>query len=456
MGEVASLGMFGAGFVGGAVSSVFSEYTDVKIYDKDPRRCLNSFDETINQEILIVALPTPTSSDGVVDPSILDEALFHINSNLDSEKPVIIKSTIPPEHLHRWQQTLDKCLIVMHPEFLTERLARLDLQQSNRLIFGTTNREKIDSVERLFAFRFPQVAQYWVTYEIASYCKYITNCFFATKISFFNEIYQLCQACNISYDELIGLVLLDTRIGRSHFRAPGPDGQLGYGLSCLPKDTQGFINILREKNIVSKMVQAAWEKNLEVRPSIWDELKAMGGRAFSSKELWRDIPDFTDYMVSDTGKIKSKSRKSWNGQAWFELEGKLMKPHPNRRGYLSIKLRRDKETHTKEVHRLVLKAFKGEPPKRNTQARHLDGNKINNSVSNLEWGTVTKNIEDKKIHGRNNDGERNGQAKLTPTDVREIKAAYGSLLTELSKKYNAGEANINLILRSKAWRHLVD
>jgi UDP-glucose 6-dehydrogenase len=185
--------------------------------------------------------------------------------------------------------------VVYSPEFLTERTAELDMQQSSRLIFGDylPDRQELQDevdhkaynmalVQTLFGGRFPQVPQYWTKMETASLVKYCSNVFFANKISIFNEFAQVAEAYGVDPMELIGMVLLDQRIGRSHFQVPGHDGKKGYGGSCFPKDVNGYIHIAGDKGVHPKMAIAGWYKNLEVRPEKdWEQLK---GRAVSEKE----------------------------------------------------------------------------------------------------------------------------------------------------------------------------
>ena len=107
--------------------------------------------------------------------------------------------------------------------------------------------------------------------------KYFTNTFLATKVSFANEIYSLCKKMNISYDLVVKNVLLDKRIGNSHFNVPGPDGKIGFGGSCLPKDLKAMINLFKSQKVNSEILESVWNKNLKVRKeNDWEKLK---GRA---------------------------------------------------------------------------------------------------------------------------------------------------------------------------------
>ena len=113
--------------------------------------------------------------------------------------------------------------------------------------------------------------------ETAELIKYMNNCFFATKVSFLNEMYQIAKKCGVDWDLAVEGFVLDNRIGHSHLNVPGPDGKFGFGGSCFPKDIQAMINFADGLGVSSDVLKGAWKKNLEVRPEEdWKELK---GRA---------------------------------------------------------------------------------------------------------------------------------------------------------------------------------
>ena len=95
--------------------------------------------------------------------------------------------------------------------------------------------------------------------------KYFLNTFLATKVSFANEIYQICKALDIEYNNVLDLVVHDPRLTKSHFLVPGPDGQYGFGGVCFPKDINALISVCKQNNIDSTVLSAAWNKNLLVR-----------------------------------------------------------------------------------------------------------------------------------------------------------------------------------------------
>jgi len=173
-------------------------------------------------------------------------------------------------------------------------------------------------------------------------------------------------------------------------------------------------------------------------------------------EIWKIIPEFGNYEVSNVGRIKSRARKVWNGFAWHDLRERVMRLQVNRRGYSSVKMRKEGKTYTREVHRLMLITFQGLPDHPKAQSRHLDGNPKNNTLLNLCWGTAKENSDDKRSHGRMNIGERNGQAKLTRQKVKEIRFmySYGDDIKQIAKKFSVTPDNIKAIIHRKSWKHI--
>ena len=111
----------------------------------------------------------------------------------------------------------------------------------------------------------------------AELIKYMNNCFFATKVSFMNEMKMLADKSNVDWKVAVNGFALDKRVGSSHLDVPGHDGKLGFGGSCFPKDIQALIHYAKSLDINVDTLIGAWKTNLKVRPEKdWEELK---GRA---------------------------------------------------------------------------------------------------------------------------------------------------------------------------------
>jgi UDPglucose 6-dehydrogenase len=117
--------------------------------------------------------------------------------------------------------------------------------------------------------------------------KYLINCFFATKVSFANEMAQICEALelkglNVDYDKVVEYASYDKRLGPTHWKVPGPDGDRGFGGHCFPKDINALMYLAKSLNVDPKVLNGAWEKNQEIRKDRnWER---QIGRAVSFKK----------------------------------------------------------------------------------------------------------------------------------------------------------------------------
>ena len=108
--------------------------------------------------------------------------------------------------------------------------------------------------------------------------KTATNTFLATKVIFFNELKEICDAGNINFDNIQRLLNHDPRIGRNHRIVPGPDKKLGFGGSCFPKDINALISFARDFDVEPLLLDSVWSKNLMIRENYeWEELAQVTG-----------------------------------------------------------------------------------------------------------------------------------------------------------------------------------
>ena len=283
------IGVVGNGFVGGAVKFGFSPQVgcdaEVRVYDKNPDKSTHSLEETVNKsDFIFLSVPTPANEDGSINIDILDGALSDIDKVHNGKKTnaILIRSTVIPGTTHKLQTKYPKLNILFNPEFLTERSANFDFINQSRFIIGHGQQMlsglKAEDLEDLFKKRFGECISVMMTnYETAEMIKYMNNCFFATKVSFMNEMYQIAKKSNVDWQQAIDGFVADGRVGHSHLNVPGHDGKMGFGGSCFPKDIQAMINFGETIGVNVRVLKGVWKKNLEVRPEEdWKELK---GRA---------------------------------------------------------------------------------------------------------------------------------------------------------------------------------
>ena len=270
-----TVGIIGNGFVGESQAFAFSPTADVRVYDIDPLKATHTLEETIQQEFIFVALPTPMKMDGSQDISFIEKFFESITPKKDTI--FIIKSTVLPGTTKGLVEKYGYN-IVFCPEFLTERTAKLDMLTQARIIFG--GKESLTKrVEELFNQRFMNRHIIHTDSTTAEYIKYMNNTFFATKVAVMNEFYQLGMEIGVDWDAALYGFASDGRIGDSHLHVPGPDGRLGYGGTCFPKDVNALISFAKEHNVNMNAIEGGWKTNLEVRPERdWEQMK---GRAVS-------------------------------------------------------------------------------------------------------------------------------------------------------------------------------
>jgi UDPglucose 6-dehydrogenase len=267
-----NIGIIGKGFVGSAVAGGFSASSGfdsvIRIFDIDPKKSIHTLEETvIESDFLFISVPTPANDDGSIDLSYLDSCLGSINEINGSSRPIIlVRSTVVPGSTSQFQEKYKNLRLVFNPEFLTERNALFDFLSQQRFILGGEDKNTT-AVEELIQARFGKtVAIIKTDFETAELIKYMCNTFFATKISFLNEMFLIAKACNADWDVAREGFIRDGRVGTSHTNVPGHDGKAGFGGHCFPKDIQALISFSNQLGIKPNTLEGAWKTNLEVRP----------------------------------------------------------------------------------------------------------------------------------------------------------------------------------------------
>ncbi len=273
------IGIIGQGFVGNAIYQKFKNYFNVLTYDLDESKSNDSKENVIHQQYVFLCLPTPMNTDGSCNVDIIERELENIDLIADNHevvKTVVIKSTISPGTTEKWNKKYEALDIVFNPEFLTEANAVEDFNNQNRIILGGP-RPATTELRRLYSKVFPKAHIIKTDSTHAEMVKYLTNSFLATKVSFANEIYQVCEKLNIDYDKVVEYATLDDRLGKSHWNVPGPDGDFGFGGHCLPKDLSALIYLAMNLDTETNVLNAVEETNDVVRTNRdWEDMK---GRA---------------------------------------------------------------------------------------------------------------------------------------------------------------------------------
>ena len=280
------IGIIGKGFVGSAVQFGFSPNTGcdaiVKVYDKNPERSQHSLEEVVNtSDYIFLSVPTPSNEDGTINLDIVDAALKDINNQENKNCIILLRSTMTPGSTDLFEKKYPELNLVFNPEFLTERSANFDFINQSRFILGGS-KEIVEKVAELYRWRFGKsISIIETNTQTAELIKYMNNCFFATKVSFMNEMKLVAEKCNVDWEMAVEGFIRDGRIGHSHLDVPGHDGKRGFGGSCFPKDIQAMIRLGESLKIDMNTLSGAWQTNLNVRPEKdWEKLE---GRAVVKK-----------------------------------------------------------------------------------------------------------------------------------------------------------------------------
>jgi len=282
------IGIVGQGYVGTAIKVGFEPHYKVETYDKydEKKSTCDLADLVAECEVIFVCVPTPMNKDGSCHTDIVESVVKDIDKwcyaywgnyeyqkskGIDRKPIVVIKSTVPPgttDRLHRKYKSVN---VIFNPEFLTEANFLEDFKNQTRIILGGT-RKGTTILRQVYSKVFPHATIVKTGSKTAEMVKYFINCFLGTKISFANEMKQICDTIDIDYDKVVEYATYDERLGKSHWAVPGPDGELGFGGHCLPKDVSAIVS-----EFGSDLLESVLGVNDKVRKNRdWEDMK---GRA---------------------------------------------------------------------------------------------------------------------------------------------------------------------------------
>jgi len=266
------IGIVGNGFVGGATALFECPSVEVLIYDRNKEKCskgVSSLLDLLECEVVFICLPTPMSSDGKCHVDIVSNAIEALKS-LNYKGSVFVRSTVPVGFCSSKN-------VSFFPEFLTEANWKNDFKNTQNWIIGAKNEKDEKEIKQLInlAFDASKIDSNLISFLTSSEAELVKltrNCFLATKVSFFNEIYEFCQKTYLNYNSVIEAVVKDSRIGASHTKVPGNKGKFGFGGTCFPKDMSSMLNQMEQVSMKSYIIKSAIDRNNEVdSDSSWKE-----------------------------------------------------------------------------------------------------------------------------------------------------------------------------------------
>ena len=291
-------GIVGLGFVGLSLTSVLSSKGyDVLGIDIDEKKCekindgispffepelenllksglekkleiKNDFSLIKNCDFVFVTVGTPQRKNGSINLSIIKKAISKIGRNLHNQKPIIfVKSTVIPGTMEKvilpileresGKKAGEDFGLISNPEFLQESTAIRDTESPHVVVLGGYQTRFMQKAEKIFTKLHPKTPIIITNHQTAEMIKYANNSFLATKISFINQLSNICQKTpGANIDDIAKTIGLDPRIGELFLNA-GP----GYGGSCLPKDMKALINFAQTSGINPTLLKAVEEVN---------------------------------------------------------------------------------------------------------------------------------------------------------------------------------------------------
>jgi UDPglucose 6-dehydrogenase len=274
------IGIVGQGFVGSAVKEGMKNHFKIETFDILPdKSTTNSLEELYNKtDLIFVCLPTPMKKSGECDTKIVDSVFSQLNQ-MGNGKIVVLKSTVPPGTCKLFQEKYPNINLIFNPEFLTEANAIMDFINQDRIVLGGNN--GLTETADMFRRAFPFIPIVQTSSDVAEMVKYVANCFLSVKVVFANQLFDVCSSAGINYDEIVGISKLDKRLGLSHWKVPGPDGDRGYGGHCFPKDMSAFLKFGENNGVNLSLIKESIDYNNIVRKN--RDWETMIGRAVSDE-----------------------------------------------------------------------------------------------------------------------------------------------------------------------------
>ena len=214
--------------------------------------------------VVFIAVGTPSGKDGSADLGAVEHVAKEIAQCMDGYKVVVVKSTVPVGTCRRLKKLIRENQvrptpfdIVSNPEFQREGSAIEDFMRPDRVTIGAESEQAVAIMKDIYNALYLLETPFVITsLETAEMIKYAANAFLATKVTFINEIANLCEAAGADVHHVARAMGLDGRIGKK-FLHPGP----GYGGSCFPKDTRALLRIARERGYPFKVLDSVIEVN---------------------------------------------------------------------------------------------------------------------------------------------------------------------------------------------------
>ena len=260
------IGIIGLGIIGSACKFGF-EKLGHKVLGHDI--ILNTkINDLLGCEVIYICVPTPSNEDGSCNTSIVEEVVLELNK-LNYKGVVAIKSTVKPTTTLKLQNTttLEICFV---PEFLRERSALVDFIENHDLLaIGTKNKEVFNLIKE-FHGHYPQNISQLDPTE-AEILKYYSNVLNALKVTFANEMYEICEKLNVNYTKIKNAFV--KRGTTKDVYLDVSDNFRGYAGMCLPKDTKALAALVKELDLDLDLFRVIDEENDKFKPTVFEGMR---------------------------------------------------------------------------------------------------------------------------------------------------------------------------------------
>lgn len=254
-----NIAIIGTGMVGGALDRFFkTQNIQAGLYD--PPKGLADQSVLRDADMIFIAVPTPYYLDGSgFDDSFMRAAIEAIPV---AGKTIVLKSTILPGTTDKFQKEYPQHRILFNPEFLTESTADQDMQYPRRQIVGYTEKSRCDA-ERVMGILPRAPFEKIIPATAAEMVKYFGNAFYALKVAYANQMYDICKKLGIDYSHVQECAGAEPWVGKQHLEV-FYQGYRGYGGKCLPKDTRSIIQLGDSSGVDLSLLKAAEAYNNEL------------------------------------------------------------------------------------------------------------------------------------------------------------------------------------------------
>lgn len=264
------VGIIGCGVIGGALYDACNYNWNIGAFGYDPKRPeLDTFEDILKTELVFLCLPSPTIN-GKQDIGVI----YSVLEKLEAAKyrgTVVLRSTLLPGTTKMLGKKYPGLLLAHNPEFVTAAHPLKDMLEQKSILIGAETHAAAAHVEAFWcSCAFAQIIKIYTDPSVTEMAKYVHNCFLATKVSFFNDIHEMCAKSEIDFQGSVEAAISLEKIGTAHTKVPGPDGKYGFGGMCFVKDTLALSTLFNQMGIEGSIVGAVVERNQKIRPEAYN------------------------------------------------------------------------------------------------------------------------------------------------------------------------------------------